>query len=543
MRLKGGIRKQLLLGFGAMLAVILILSGVGVAEIASLSEDIDSLISNDLADGVRIGRAQWAIWELRFGLAQYILNADPQARAKIKQDEAKWTQIVRENMARYAGLNRTEAEQRLLGEWSEAFKNYLEARPHWFELMDQGNLDEAADWRAKKTNFHGSAAVKAFLALQDEGASRREAYFRELQTRIKTMIGAMLALGVAGLMAGTLFGVMIVIRMARRLSEIADQLHQAAEQTLNASQQVASSSQSLAQGASEQAASLEETSSTLEEISSMTRQNAQHTVHMEKLIGSTRESAGKADQAMERMVERINAIKVSSDKTARIIKTIDEIAFQTNLLALNAAVEAARAGDAGRGFAVVAEEVRNLALRSAQAAKDTSALIEESQQRALQGVAATTETQALLKSIRSDVDESSSVVREVSTASKEQSRGVEQITQAVTEMDQVTQSNAANAEENAAASEELSAQAGSQTMMVRNLTEIVLGSNGNGAAHTNGKAKLTQPAHGNDKAEFVSPVNLAAAIAKQAGAGEIGGLREQIEQQRDAQESAKAALN
>jgi len=178
---------------------------------------------------------------------------------------------------------------------------------------------------------------------------------------------------------------------------------------------------------------------------------------------------------MVQMAEAIGAIKESADRTARIVKTIDEIAFQTNLLALNAAVEAARAGDAGRGFAVVAEEVRNLATRSATAAKDTGTLIENSQQRAGQGVSATERVKGLLEAIRAAVEEAHVLIEGVSRTSEDQRRGVNAISAAFGQMDEVTQSAAASAEQTAASAEELSAQADSMRAMVNQLHRLVRG--------------------------------------------------------------------
>jgi len=286
------------------------------------------------------------------------------------------------------------------------------------------------------------------------------------------IIGLIIAIIVSILLA-----IFITIGITKSINFVIDGLRRGSEQVTSASEQVSSSSQSLSQGASEQAASLEEISSSLEEMASMTRQNADNAKQANGMSSAASEAAKKGAEAMTKMGEAIEKIKGSSDETAKIIKTIDEIAFQTNLLALNAAVEAARAGEAGKGFAVVAEEVRNLAQRSAEAAKNTSYLIEESQSNAENGVNVSKEVDEILSKIVESSVKVAELINEVTAASNEQSEGVSQISKAVTQLDTVTQSNSANAEESASASEELSAQAIELTDMVNQLVKLVEGNN------------------------------------------------------------------
>ena len=292
-------------------------------------------------------------------------------------------------------------------------------------------------------------------------------------------IGCIIAvIGIIAIIAVAFF---VTKSITKPINKVIDGLSTGADQLGASADQVSDSSQQMAQGATEQAANLEETSSSLEELATMTKMNTSNAKQANELASSVHKSADKSKEAMQKMSEGIGMIKTSSDETAKILKTIDEIAFQTNLLALNAAVEAARAGEAGKGFAVVAEEVRNLAQRSAQAAKDTATLIEESQQNAENGVSNSNDVANVLNEVVDGVTKVSRLISEVYVACEEQAKGIEQINTVTHEMDKVTQSNAANSEQSAAASEQLTAQA----KELNSIVNILVGITGAGQSAVN----------------------------------------------------------
>jgi methyl-accepting chemotaxis protein len=256
---------------------------------------------------------------------------------------------------------------------------------------------------------------------------------------------------------------------------IISQLGEAVALNSQSSGQVSRTSSALAEDASTQAASLEETSASLEEISSMAKRNADSANRAKELTRQTRTAADAGTHDVEAMNRAMEAIKASSDGIAKIIKTIDEIAFQTNILALNAAVEAARAGEAGAGFAVVAEEVRALAQRSATAARETADKIDDSVAKSRHGAEVCTKVAAGLSEIAGKTRQVDEIVGEIAQASHEQTQGITQVNTAVVQMDKIVQSSAARAEEGAAVAQELSAQSIVLGRTVDDLARVVGG--------------------------------------------------------------------
>jgi methyl-accepting chemotaxis protein len=288
-----------------------------------------------------------------------------------------------------------------------------------------------------------------------------------------------------GAVAALVLGLILSLSITRPLNRVIAGLSDGSEQVASAATQVSSASQSLAQGASEQAAGLEETTSSLEEMNSMTRGNADNAKQADSLMMDTTRVVQAANQSMGDLTTSMKEVSAASEETAKIIKTIDEIAFQTNLLALNAAVEAARAGEAGAGFAVVADEVRNLAMRAAEAAKNTADLIEGTVSKVKEGSELVDKTATAFSQVAESTTKVKELVGEIAAASSEQAQGVDQISKAVNDMNSVTQQVAANAEESASSSEELNAQAEQMEGYVEELSSIV-GGNGNGVRNGQG---------------------------------------------------------
>lgn len=245
------------------------------------------------------------------------------------------------------------------------------------------------------------------------------------------------------------------VAMSKQLQAIVAQVRESAEAVASNSEQIAEGNNDLSSRTEEQASALAETASAMEQLNSTVKLNADNSQQASQEASSASHTATKGGEAVHQVVATMNDLNKSSQEIAGIISTIDAIAFQTNILALNASVEAARAGEHGRGFAVVAEEVRKLAQRSADAAQEINDLISNNLERVNHGNARAEEASKSTENIVAAIGRVTKIMQEISHASAEQSTGVQEVGQAITEMDQVTQQNAALVEESANAANHL----------------------------------------------------------------------------------------
>jgi methyl-accepting chemotaxis protein/methyl-accepting chemotaxis protein-1 (serine sensor receptor) len=466
--------RKLLSSFAAMLGLVLLLGAVGLLVTRDLSRDLEcaSVTARQqyLAGQVSAGAAE--LTSLERGSVLAAMLGDAAHVQAYQQAFSQHAENLRKSLSELRKTDDTrEAGARLRGLEQQAAA-VTQAHEELRQAMGRQQMDAGMVIFAQKVQPSleeiGRQAVSLVDQLNSELASASAASAAKSARGTTVTIALLLiALGVG---AGVLW---MVRRVGVGLKDLAARMSESAERVSGGASMVSSASQSLAAGASQQAASLEETSASTEEIASITRKNADHALQVAGLMQQSADGAVGVNESLDRMVVQMNEIGNSSNKIARIIKVIDEIAFQTNILALNAAVEAARAGEAGLGFAVVADEVRNLAQRCAQAARDTAGLIEDSISTSRDGNARLDQMAGNVRAMTENATKVKSLVDEVNMGSQEQARGMEQIARAVMQMEQVTQRTAASAEESATAGTDLNSHANALRALVHEMRDMV----------------------------------------------------------------------
>ncbi len=469
------IGKKLLISFGVMLLLVFVIGGGAMVVVADLNADLERAANVT-------GRTQHLDGDLSLAATEMTSFERGCVLAAIVGDKTKASDYLEKFQAVQQRLQQDLVEIQKLGGTQQALQQHqafqrqasaaAQAHEELRQAMANQQMDSALGIFAQKVEPTLDGITRQSATMMDE-RSRELASASEAAAAKSARVNyiawglMLLSLGVGGAV------LWVVRRSSGSLRAFSARMAESAEHVASAASQVSGASRSLAEGASQQAASLEETSASTEEIASITRKNAEHAQQVAGLMQESEKGAADVNQTLNRMVESMKEIDGASNKIARIIKVIDEIAFQTNILALNAAVEAARAGEAGLGFAVVADEVRNLAQRCAQAAKDTAGLIEESIATSRDGNGRLDQMAGAVVGMTGNSGRVKLLVDEVNAGSQEQARGMEQISRAILEMEQVTQKAAAAAEESASAGAELDTYAANLRALVQEMRQMV----------------------------------------------------------------------
>ncbi len=478
--MKVTMRSRLMLGFTAMLLLIVGVGLAGISQAGRLKDGTDRMervYTAGLQQTTVLGRSTFQI--LSFSL-QSVLPLNDQQRADlaaarpevegeidtsltdlhmIVQDEP----TLRADLAayelawnRYMEVDRRMADVVAAGEMVEANAMAINALPPAFEPVDVA-LDKLIEGLEK-----GSAAA----------AAANESTYQSARAMIVLLLLASVALGLVVLVwARRLIG-----RLTGRVKDGAQGIGAATGQILAAVSQHTAS-------ASEQSAALSQTSTTVDEVRATAEQAAQRAQEVAqqaqssvqvsddgvKVVDEIVAGMHEIREKVEAIAEDILALSEQTSQISEITTTVNDLADQSNMLALNATIEAAKAGEQGKGFAVVAAEVKNLADQSKQATAQVQAILNEIQKgtnavvlaaeqgtRVVEGgVELTGKAGDVIRSLGDTVRETAQAAAQIAAAAHEQRVGMDQISQAMQDVSSMTNQFVTGAQQSQAAAESL----------------------------------------------------------------------------------------
>lgn len=437
------IDKKLLLGFGVILALVLVVaafSAVSLSRIAKVRQKVlEERQHIEVVMELRIKLSRMAHKEMDF----LLFPGNKEVLEEYEQSKREFEELKEKGEA----ILKRKGEERIVKNINDLYLAYTNFIDQQIKLVKEGKIEEARKMEMEQAEVKFEALTEFLKEHEESSAGELERVSNELSKEIVT------SQRLAPVTPLLVFAIgMVVAIIFRRLIQ---QIQFASLQITSAVSQIHTLVAEEATGAQEQSSSISEVASTLAEFASSAANIDVGAEDVAKQAEKTLIGIQEVNTKIEGTAKKMLSLGQRSTAIGNITSLIDDIAEQTNLLALNAAIEAARVGEQGRGFAVVASEIRKLAERSAESTTEIRSLITDIQNEISSTILGMEESTKWMQKGLEMIKETTTIAKEISFATRQQISASQQTFEAMQSISAVAKQFASSIKQTAASATQL----------------------------------------------------------------------------------------